>query len=76
MNTRQEVAAEIRAAMGRKNTTQSALAGEIGMSRAALSERLSGQRAFDTDELDAIATALDVNPLVFLIPSVPQAVGA
>lgn len=70
MNSREEVAAEVRAAMGRKNMTQSALATEIKMSRAALSERLSGQRAFDTDELDAIGAVLGVGPLAFLIPVV------
>jgi len=65
---RQVVAGEVRAAMGRANVTQQHLAAQIGISPAGLSERLSGQRAFTTDHLYAIAEVLGINPLTLLTP--------
>ena len=65
---RQVVAGEVRAAMGRANVTQQQLAAQIGISPAGLSERLSGQRAFTTDHLYAIAEALGINPLTLFTP--------
>lgn len=47
--------------MGRHRVTQSALAAKIGMSRAALSERINGNRAFNTDELAAICEVLHLD---------------
>lgn len=67
MNTRENVAAEIRAAMGRNRVTQTALADKITMSRASLSASLNGLRAFDTDELAEIGAALGVDPMTFLL---------
>lgn len=59
--TRTEVAAEVRAAMGRHRVTQAALAEKIGVSRATLSERVSGARAFTTDELVVICEVLGLD---------------
>lgn len=58
---RQAVAAEVRSLMGRLRVTQAVLARKAEMSRPALSERLAGKRAFDTDQLIRIASALDVD---------------
>jgi len=62
---RQAIAAEVRAAMARQRVTQADLAARIGIGRPTLSERLSGQRAFDTDQLLAISAALGVDFLSF-----------
>lgn len=70
--SRQIVAAEVRAAMGRASITQGTLAAAIGMSRTSLSERLAGKRAFNTDHLAAIAHYLDVD--VFSLLSPPERV--
>jgi len=59
--TRDGIAAEVRAQMGRKRITARALAKTIGISDGALSERLNGTRPFNTDQLARIATALDVD---------------
>lgn len=65
MNTpsRQIIAGEIRAAMARAGVNQSGLADRISMSRPALSTRLAGKRAFNTDHVFEIAEALGVEPL-------------
>lgn len=57
---RQAIAAEVRAAMARQRFTQAQLAECIGIGRPTLSERLAGQRPFDTDQLLAISLALGV----------------
>lgn len=59
-DTRAAVAAEVRAAMARNKVTQQQLADSIGISRMSLSARLNGVRAFTSDDLFAIAYALDV----------------
>lgn len=61
--SRQIIAGEVRAAMGRAGLNQSELADQIAMSRAALSERLSCKRPFNTDHLYEIAAVLGVDPL-------------
>lgn len=63
--TRDAVAAEVRAALARANVTQSALAAQIRLSPAGLSERLSGARAFTTDDLAEIAAVLGIDPFTF-----------
>ncbi|MDO5535225.1 MAG: helix-turn-helix transcriptional regulator [Propionibacteriaceae bacterium] len=54
------VGANVRAEMARKGMTQTQLAGQIGITQAQISKRLSGQIAFDVNELVAVAAALDV----------------
>lgn len=71
---RQAVAADIRAGMGRHRVTQAALAKKIGCSRVALSERLNGHRAFNTDQLLTIAAALDLD-LVELLAGADTSAG-
>lgn len=66
--SRDAVSGEVRAAMGRANVTQRNLAANIGMSDQALSARLSGGKAFNLDELAAIAGVLEVDVLDFLNP--------
>lgn len=61
--TRDGLAAEVRAQMGRKRVTARALARSIGISDGALSERLNGARPFNTDQLVRIAEVLDMDLL-------------
>ena len=63
-----KVAEEIRAGMTRRRMTQATLAHKIGISRVSLSERLNGQRAFDTDHLFAISEALGIDLLALFPP--------
>lgn len=66
--SRQIIAAEVRAAMARAGVNQSALADRITMSRPALSLRLNGKRAFTTDQIFEIASALGVDPFSLMRP--------
>jgi transcriptional regulator with XRE-family HTH domain len=59
--SRDEIAGEIRAALARSQVRQSELAAAIGMSQAALSDRLRGNRAFDTDQVTKIADYLGLD---------------
>jgi transcriptional regulator with XRE-family HTH domain len=54
------VAANIRAEMARQRLSQSAIAIEVGMSPAAISQRLSGKTAINVDELLRLARVLNV----------------
>jgi transcriptional regulator with XRE-family HTH domain len=65
--TREGIAAEVRAQMGRKRVTARALAKSIGISDGALSERLNGARPFNTDQLARIAEALDMDLLALFV---------
>lgn len=59
-----QVAAEVRAEMGRADLTQERLALKAGMSQSTLSRCLDdGKRAFDTDELVRVAAVLDTTVL-------------
>lgn len=71
--TREGVAAEVRAAMGRHRVTQAALAAKLGVSRPTLSERINGSRAFTTDELVVICEALDLDFLSLFSGAVESA---
>jgi transcriptional regulator with XRE-family HTH domain len=55
-----QVAAEIRAEMGRQRMSQEALAARIGISQQSLSRRLLGTYPFNTIELAKAAEALNV----------------
>lgn len=57
---RQAVSEEIRALMGRRRVTQTALGIAIGMSQPAISRKLKCEVAWDIDELEAIASYFDV----------------
>lgn len=65
IDARREVAANVRALMGRgvdgKRVTQTELAPILGLkSQAAVSERLNGRRGFDFDQMMALAAFFDV----------------
>lgn len=59
--TDQRVAANVRAEMGRRALSQSALAERIGCTQQSLSRRLTGRTSFSVSELDRIADALQVS---------------
>ena len=52
--------------MARSQIKQSEMAAALGMSQAALSERIRGLRAFDTDQLVGIAVHLGIDLDVLL----------
>lgn len=58
--TRQAVAAEVRASLGRKGWSQADLAEASGVSTASLSRKMRAERSFTVEELVAIAAALDI----------------
>ena len=58
----------VRAEMARAGVSQIDLAERVGLSQSGLSKRLRGVVPFDVNELDSIATALDV-PIADLLPS-------
>jgi transcriptional regulator with XRE-family HTH domain len=70
--TREAVASAVRVAMARKNISGRALAEAIGMPQSRFSRRMTGEIAFDVDELAAVAAALDV-PLSDFVSDVPSA---
>lgn len=65
---RQAVAAEVRAAVGRRRTNATALAKRLGVSQTYVWRRLQGETAFDADDLYRIAALLDV-AVADLLPS-------
>lgn len=62
----QAVAAEVRAALARRQITQTALAAATGRSQAYWSRRLTGDRPLTIDDLSAIAdlTAVPLSSLL------------
>lgn len=72
--TRDAVAAEVRASLARDGRAAQTLASDTGISKAALSRKLRGLTPFYVEELLAIAVALDVDPAKFVsIASEPVA---
>ena len=67
LSDRLAVAEEIRALMGRRRTSQTALAHVLELSQPSLSKRLSGDQAFSLDELLAIAAHFDVEVTALLV---------
>lgn len=57
---RARVATAIRVEMARRQISQTRLAEMAGMRQAVLSRRMTGETAFDLDDLDRLATALGV----------------
>lgn len=69
---REAVARAVRVAMAGKNISGRALADMIGMPQSAFSRRMTGETAFDVDELAAVARALEV-PLSTFVADMPSA---
>ncbi len=65
------VAETVRALMRRADLTQDVLGERVGLSQSALSRRLTGDVAFNTAELAAIARALGVEVTDLLAREVP-----
>ena len=63
------IASNVRALLGRKRSSQTALAKVLGKSQAAASRRLNGELPFDTDELLLICDHYRV-PLTDLIAGI------
>ena len=70
---REDIAAEVRAWLGRRNRRQSNVAAELGWTEAYLSRRLTGVVAFSTDDLEAVAGVLNVPVARFLDVAEPEA---
>jgi transcriptional regulator with XRE-family HTH domain len=56
----ENVAAEVRAVMARQRRSQTDLASALGWSQPFLSRRLTGETAFNTDEIEQLAEILGV----------------
>ncbi len=59
---REAVAAELRSELARNRISASRVAFAIGKDQAWISRRLTGQVAFDLDDLDAITEVLGISP--------------
>jgi transcriptional regulator with XRE-family HTH domain len=60
---RESVAEEVRVLLARRRMTASALARQIDRSQSYMSRRLTGETAFDVDDLEAIAAVFGVTPV-------------
>lgn len=60
MDRRTRIAGEIRAELARQSKSVAALSEATGISPATLSRRLSGTRPFLFEELEAVASFLDI----------------
>lgn len=72
-DTRQALAAEIRAAIARVGRKQNAIADATGISPASLSRKLRGETAFYAEEVVAIADAIGVDAGALLALAIPRA---
>lgn len=63
--TTDDVLAEIRAWMGRRDLSQSDLGRSLGVAPSWMSKRLAGTVELSVADMFAIAEALDVSPIVF-----------
>lgn len=59
---REYLAGEIRAEVARQQASKSAIAAALGVVPATISRKLSGEQPFHTEELDVIATMLNIPP--------------
>lgn len=64
---------EIRVLLVRRKMSAAELARRIGMLPNALSRRMTGGMSFDLDELQDIASVLDVDPVSLLTGAAPNA---
>lgn len=69
---RQRVAEEIRVLLARRRISGSELARRVGVTQSHMSRRLTGETAFDVDDLERIADALGVE-VASLLPAPPGA---
>lgn len=74
--SRDEIAANVRAAMAYRRVEQAAIADLLGKSKASVSDRLRGITHFRVDELQAIAAFLEVPLEQLLAPADPVEVSA
>ncbi len=65
---REQVAAEVRAGLARRNLSRSDLADTLDLSYRTLSERLNCKSPFDLDEIHRIADFLGVSVLTLIAP--------
>lgn len=65
---KQHVASAVRAESARRRVSQGDIATALDLSRTSVNRRLSGEVAFDVEELGKVADLLDV-PLAALLPS-------
>lgn len=66
--TREAVASAVRVEMARKRMSQAKLADATGLNAQYVSRRMTGEVAFNTDDLALIAAALDVS-MAELLPT-------
>ena len=71
MRTRAEVAKNVRAALGAARVSQAGAAKALGMSPGTFNRRVNGKTAFDVEELERLATFLDV-PYSQLVEVTPR----
>lgn len=62
---------QVRVQLNRRKMSARGLARGIGMKPAAMQRRMKGQVEFSVDEIQQIATVLDVEPAIFF-PPVPR----
>lgn len=65
MTYREKIAANVRAEIGRADLTQKAVSKIIGLSTAAVSERLKAKVDFKPEELKILADYLGIDPVIF-----------
>lgn len=61
----EKISSEVRAELARRRLSQAEVATAMGRSQAYLSRRLSGDTAFDADDLEQLADILDVPVTAF-----------
>jgi transcriptional regulator with XRE-family HTH domain len=69
---RGRVAAEVRASISRAGLRASDVATKTGINDSTLSRKLLGKASFSVDELDKIASALEIEMRTFFPPRVRQ----
>lgn len=69
---RDAIAEAVRVEMARQRKTQRALADETGLSQSYIARRMTGEMAFNTDDLALISAALGV-PISTLLPTAERA---
>ena len=68
-DTRQRVAAAVRAELARQNKSGSALARHLNLPQTSISKRMHGRVPFTADQLVAVAEWLDIPVTTLLLPT-------